>query len=248
MPSRDKRKLRLALRLRKRSCVVQDFERWMAVAAAILLLLVSTGFGQTTQFLPEINTYVRFDSNARFSFQAKQTRENGNPTQGEIGPGIDFYWRPLKNLIRSPVDESKKRFILVSFGYRYMPSANASTTNRMLMVATPRLPIRSRLVISDRNRGELNFNNGDLTERYRNRLQLEREITIRTYRPTPYANVEVFYDTRYHKWSSTAFDIGCQFPVRKHSEIDFYYEHQNYSGTAPNHQIDGVGLALNISF
>ena len=62
----------------------------------------------------------------------------------------------------------------------------------------------------------LDFSNGELTWRYRNRLQFEREVTIRSYRPTPYANVEVFYDSRYHKWSSTAADAGCQFPIRRH--------------------------------
>jgi len=228
--------------------VIQDLGMRIVVAAAPLLFLAPTGSAQTVEFLPEINIYIKHDPNVRVTFQAKQTRENGSPTQAEIGPSIDLYWRPLKNLIGNRVDESKKRFILLSFGYRYMPSPDAPTTNRMLMVATPRVPIRSKLVVSDRNRGELNFSNGDLTGRYRNRLQLEREITIRTYKPTPYVNVEVFYDTKYRKWSSTSLEAGCQFPVRKHAEIEFYYEHQNNTGKAPNHQVNGIGLVLNVRF
>jgi hypothetical protein len=219
-----------------------------AVASLVVLLWQPTGHAQTIEFLPESNTYIKLDSDVRFSFQAKLTRENGNPTQGEIGPGIDFYWRPLKNLISNRVDASKTRFILLSFGYRYMPAADAPTTHRILMVATPRLPLKSKLVASDRNRGELNFASGDLTWRYRNRLQLEREITIRTYKPTPYTNVEVYYDTRYRKWSSTAIEAGCQFPIKAHSEIDLYYEHQNNTGKAPNQQVNGIGLVLNLHF
>jgi hypothetical protein len=104
------------------------------------------------------------------------------------------------------------------------------------------------VAISDRNRGELNFSNGDLTWRYRNRVQLEREATIHEYHPTPYANVEVYYDSKYHKWTSTAIEAGCQFPIRKHIEIDFYYEHQNNTKTAHNTQINAIGLVLNLHF
>jgi hypothetical protein len=219
----------------------------LAGASLILVLGCPTTYAQTSQFLPEIDTYVRLDSNMRFAFQVKETRENGGPTQAEIGPSIDLYWRPLKNLLPNGVDESKTRFILLSLGYRYLPSANAPATNRILVVATARFPVKS-MVMSDRNRGELNFSSGGLTWRYRNRLQLEREITIRSFHPTPYANVEVYYDSKYQKWSSTAIDGGCQFPIRKHAEIDFYYEHQNNTGTAPNQQLNAIGLILNLHF
>jgi uncharacterized protein YqiB (DUF1249 family) len=96
----------------------------------------------------------------------------------------------------------------------------------VLLVATPRFPITatSKVVISDRDRGELNFINGDLTWRYRNRLQVEREITIHSYHPTPYASVEVYYDSKFQKWGSTVIETGSQFPIPKHAEIDVYYQ------------------------
>jgi len=216
--------------------------------AALMLSFFNLAYSQTTQFLPEIDTYVSLDPNARFAFQVKETREDGVPTQAEIGPSMEFYWRPLKGLRLNGVDESKTRFILLSVGYRYLPASDAPETNRVLMVATPRLPLTWELVISDRNRGELNFSNGQLTWRYRNRLQLEREITIRSYHPTPYANVEVYYDSKFQKWSSTAIEAGSQFPIGKQSEIDVYYEHQNNTGTPPNQQVNAIGTILNLRF
>jgi hypothetical protein len=221
---------------------------YQVVVALLLLFSLSSASAQTTQFLPEVNTYVALDSRARLFFQAKETRENGEPTQGEIGPSIDFYWRPLSSLPDNHVDQSKTRLVLLSFGYRFLPSPSTSTTNRILMIATPRLPTRSKLVVLDRNRGELNFSRGDLTWRYRNQLQIEREVTIRTYQPTPYAKIEVFYDSMYHKWSSTAIEVGCQFPIRTHTEISLYYEHQNNTGPTPNQQIDAIGLVANLHF
>jgi hypothetical protein len=221
---------------------------WWSAGVCLVLLFAPLTYAQTFQFSPEIDTYLRFRSNVRFAFQAKGTREDGSPRQGEIGPSIEFYWRGLRNLLPNGVDKSKTSFILFSIGYRYLPPSGVPATNRVLLVATPRLPLKSKLVISDRNRGELNFSSGDLTWRYRNRLQLERQVTIRSYHPTPYANVEFYYNSKYKKWSSTAIDAGCQFPIRTHSEIDLYYEHQNFTGSTPNQQINQLGVILNLHF
>jgi hypothetical protein len=216
----------------------------------LALFLGTPASAQTFEFLPEVDAYVPLDPGTRFAFQAKQTREDGTPTQAEIGPSIEFYLRPLKHLIPNGVDEAKTWFILLSFGYRYLPSSSAPETNRILLVATLRLPINatSKVVISDRNRGEINFSNGDVTWRYRNRLQVEREITVHSYHPTPYANIEVYYDSKFQKWSSTVIEAGSQFPLGKHTEIDAYYEHQNNTGTAPNQQVNAIGLILNLHF
>jgi hypothetical protein len=193
---------------------------WLS-GALLALIIAPTACTQTSDdFLPETDVFVKLDRNTRFAFLAKATRENGIPVQAEIGPSIEFHWRPLQNLTPNGVDEAKTKFIMLSFGYRYLPSSSAPATNRILLVATPRLPITagSKLVISDRNRGEINFSSGTQSWRYRNRLQLEREIRIRAYHPTPYANVEVYYDSKFQKWSSTVIQVGSQLPIRKHSK------------------------------
>lgn len=68
---------------------------------AALLVLVSyfPASAQTsTEFLPEIDAHIKMHSNIRFVFQAKDTRESGDPTQVELGPSIDFYLKPLVKL------------------------------------------------------------------------------------------------------------------------------------------------------
>jgi hypothetical protein len=50
---------------------------------------------QIDQVLPEIDVYHKLSSAVRFSFQAKERREGGAPTQTEIGPSLDFYLKPL---------------------------------------------------------------------------------------------------------------------------------------------------------
>jgi hypothetical protein len=218
------------------------------MGVCLLPLLMPALDSQTVEFLPEINFHAKLDSNMRFVVQAKETRENGVPKQAEIGPSIEFYWRPLKNLLSNGVDQARTRFILLSFGYRYLPSSEAPATHRMLLMATPRFPLKAKLVLSDRNRGELNFSRGELNWRYRNRLQAEREITIHSFHPVPYANVEAYYDSKFQKWSSIVIEAGSQFPIRKHTELDIYYEHQNNTGKAPNEQVNAIGLMLNLHF
>jgi len=97
----------------------------LLMVACLVPLLRPALYAQTVEFLPEIDTYVKLDTNVRFTLQAKETRENGIPKQAEIGPSMEFYWRPLKNLVPNGVGEAKTRFILLSFGYRYLPSSDA---------------------------------------------------------------------------------------------------------------------------
>jgi hypothetical protein len=53
---------------------------------------------QITQFLPEVDVYSGLTSNTQFWFQAKQTREDGAPTQAEIGHSFNFFVKPLLKL------------------------------------------------------------------------------------------------------------------------------------------------------
>jgi hypothetical protein len=62
--------------------------------------LLPCGFvsAQTFQFLPEVDSYTKLTPDIRFVFQAKETREAGDPTQAEVGPGFDFSLKPIVRL------------------------------------------------------------------------------------------------------------------------------------------------------
>ena len=221
------------------------------VLAALVILSCLHGSAQTDQFLPEIDTYFKLSSELRISFQAKQTREAGDPTQAELGPSLDFYLKPLlrlKDVTAFDLDDSKSRPLVFSIGYRYLPQANGSpATNRMEPVLTFRFPAK-RFLLTDRNRGDLDWASGNFTWRYRNRFEVEKTLTIRSYHPAPYASAEFFYDSQYGKWADTAIFVGCLFPLGKHVEFNPYYEHQNNTGKSPNKQLNQLGLMLNLFF
>jgi hypothetical protein len=223
------------------------------MAAPLLLLVCLSARAQTstTQFLPEVDTYLRLNSLVRFAFQAKETREGGDPTQAELGPSVEFYLKTLlklRDITSFDLDDSKSRPLVLSVGYRYVPSPDKPTVNRLEPVATLHLPMPGRILISDRNRADLDWSNGNFTWRYRNRLTLERRVKIRSYHPGPYVSGEAFYESQYGKWSSTNLYAGCLLRVSKHVQFDPYYEHENNTGKSPNQQVNAVGLILNLYF
>lgn len=205
----------------------------------------------TTEFFPEINVNYRLNSKVRFVFQAKETREGGDPTQAELGTSMELYLKPLvrlKDLTVFDLDEAKSRPLVLSIGYRYLPSPNKPTVNRMEPVATIHFPLKGRILITDRNRADLDWSNGGFTWRYRNRLTVERRFTIGSYHPAPYASAEPFYESQYGKWSTTQLFAGGLLPLGKHAQLDPYYEHQNNTGKSPNQQVNAGGLILNLFF
>jgi len=172
---------------------------------------------------PEVDTYLRLNSNMRVSFFASATRENRMGTSASLGPNFDYYLKSLHKLRRIAVfsrDESKARVLKLRAGYRYVPSPGGPTENRWLGEATGNLPFVKRVLLSDRNRVELRFIDGNFSWRYRNRITAERTLAIRNYHFNPYIRAEVYYDSRYSKWSRTAESIGDIFPVHKR------YEHE----------------------
>jgi hypothetical protein len=218
---------------------------------ALVVLTVSCGVAtaQETQFLPELDVYFKLNEVVRLVGQAKDTREGGDSTQLAIGPSLDLYTKPLVRLKRVTsfdLDDAKSRPLVVSAGYRYL--TGSPSTNRLVLEATSHFPLKLALLLSDRNRSDLDWSDGKFKWRYRNRLEIEKALTIRSYHPAPYASVEVYFESQYQKWSTTEIYAGCLFPIKRHFELDPYYEHQNNTGKKPNSQLNGIGLILNMYF
>lgn len=224
--------------------------RFWLIAALFVLQNIPVS-AQSFEFLPEVDTYFKVVPNVRLYFQAKQTREGGEPTQGEVGPSLEFYLKPLvrlKDTTEFDLNDARKRFVVLAVGYRYLPSPSSPSENRLRLDLTFHYPMVGKILVSDRNRSDLDWQQGKFSWRYRNKLEFKRNLTINSYHPGPYVAVEPFYESQYQKWSTTALYAGCLFPVGKHAEFDPYYEHQNNSGKTPNQQLNQFGLALNIYF
>jgi hypothetical protein len=222
---------------------------WCCVFLACFACLPARA--QDTQFIPEVDAYLKLNSVVRAYLQAKDDREGGDSTQLAIGPSIQFYLKPLIRLRRVTtfdLDDSKARALVVEVGYRYIAAPNTPGENRMVVAVTSNFPLRDGFHMSDRNRADLDWKNGVFTWRYRNRLTLERTFAIHSYHLIPYVSAELFYESQYGKISTTSIYAGSLFPVGKHVEFNPYYEHDNNTNKHPNKQVESVGLAVYFFF
>ncbi len=210
-----------------------------------------TARAQDVQFLPEIDAHLKLNSYLRAYLQAKDDRDGGDSTQLAIGPSVQLYLRPLIKLKRLTIfdlDDSKSRALVLEAGYRSITAPDAPFENRMLVAATLNFPLRASFWVADRNRADLDWQNGSFTWRYRNKLTVQRTFSIRSYHFIPYLAAEPFYQSQYNKWSTTSLYVGSLFRVGEHVQFNPYYQHDNNTGKRPNKQQSSIGLTLYLYF
>ena len=207
---------------------------------------------QDVHFLPELDAHLKLNSSTRVYFEAKDDREGGDPQQVLIGPGIQYYRKPLVKLLKDvrafDLDDSKARLVVLEAGYRYVIVPNAAPKNRLLASVTFNLPMKAGFALSDRNRADLDWRNGSLTWRYRNKFTLDRTVSIHSFHHIPYVAVEPFYESQYYKWSNLALYAGCLFPIGKHVQFNTYYEHETNTSKDLRSQKNEIGVALHLYF
>jgi hypothetical protein len=69
--------------------------------------------------------------------------------------------------------------------------------------------------LSDRNRADLDWKAGKFPWRYRNKLTIDRTVSIRSYHFIPYVAAEPFYETQFSEWSTTSLYCGLLVPRRQ---------------------------------
>ena len=101
-------------------------------------------------------------------------------------------------------------------------------------------------LLSDRNRLDLRWFDGDQSGsyRYRNRIQLEKPFPVFSKSWTGFASYEMYYDSRYNKWGQRQRIIaGISVPIVKWSSVDIFYAY--HSEIRP---IKETGSALGVAF
>ena len=228
------------------------YNKWSMVALSLWLIsCFATGQTTITAFLPEVDTYLRFSPNVRLFFQAKGYMEEGDLNHAQIGPSLQFSMRPLERLKKITVfdlDDIKCMPVVLTVGYRYLPSTVQSDINRLQPIVLFHVPFPGSTLVTDRNRFDLDWSRATFNWTYRNRITAERRLTLHTYHPGPYAAAEFSYQSQYSKWSNTRLFAGCLLPLSKHLQIDSYYEHVLNTGPHPNRKVNAAGLIMNLYF
>jgi len=228
---------------------------WMLVCVVALAAAFSSGaraqqdHENTKQFWPEVDVYVPLNEKFRLFFlatttKAQETREN---TEGQIGAHLDYHLYKKVSL---------------RTGYRYGFSLGGSDPfkeHRILFEQTLRQPLPLEVLLSDRNREDLRWVNGEFSARYRNRVTLEREFKLLNRAFTPYGSAEGFYDSRFNTWNRNRLAVGVQIAFKRGTPLiklihpkeqfvlDLYLTRQNDSRSQPG-RVKALGMAFNIYF
>jgi hypothetical protein len=205
------------------------------------------------QVRPELDLSLQLNSQVRIQLMDSFTGSfPGDEWRGNPTFFIETALKPvLRRRLRQEPDVFRKRFLTFRAGYRYahdLASTGSTHENRIIVENLARYPLPWHLVVFDRNRGEFRFNQGQpFSSRYRNRLRLEYDFQRRQLEFTPYADCEVFYDTRFDHWTTRRYESGVQFPVNSRVVLEPYYMRQDDGYSTPRH-LNAFGLKLNLYF
>ena len=242
-------------------CVCVSATRIAALTLFLLVFMIGppTAKAQESdtrnEFWPELDVYIHVKPKVRLYLIGSVSKlvedgelRNAESFQAQIGAHIDYI--PNEHLI-------------LRAGYRYGTSVGDSDDSfkehRLLTEQTLRKMLPGELLLSDRNREDFRFVDGEFSFRYRNRVTIEREFHLFKERTiTPYASAEIFYDTRSDAWNRNGLTVGFQQSLRRgplrrmllpsrQVILDLYYTRQNDSRSEIQH-VNAIGAALAFYF
>lgn len=211
----------------------------------------------TTQkeFWPEIDVFIHLKPNVRLYLLGTVSKSvedgevrNAQAFEAQIGAHIDYI---------------PNEHVILRTGYRFGRAVGSNSDpfreHRFLTEQTLRTMLPGELLLSDRNREDFRFVNGDFSFRYRNRVTVEREFHLFGKRTvTPYVSGEIFYDTRTGVWNRNRYAVGVQTALRRgplmkmllpkrQIILDLYLMRQNDSRSDTPH-VNALGAALSFYF
>ena len=222
--------------------------------------MVATGYPRPAfsqnakrEFWPEFDVYVQQNEIVRIVFADSGDQDRDiNYRQGKFAYYVDFALRPVfRRELRWRSDVFRQRYLDFRTGCEYLTSLSnnsLSHESRIVIEVTPRYRLPGAIVIDNRNRAELRFIDGSgFSQRYRNRLQVNRDFGIRKFLFTPFVNAEVFYDTRYSSWTTERYELGVQIPVGPHLLFEPYAVRQHDTESHPSY-INAIALTVKVFF
>lgn len=167
--------------------------------------------------------------------------------QWNIGAGLGLQLNRFRRPHLVDLDPDREHSLVLGAGYEYLQTEEPGKTsfeNQLVAEFTPRWRPPAELLVTDRNRLEFRWVDGDYSTRYRNRLTVERASRIGGVRFTPYASAEFFYDWAKGSWNEEQYAAGIEWPYKHVLKLSTYYLYQDCTTCNPR-QVNVAGLSLN---
>lgn len=209
-----------------------------AILAAMLVANGATAAlaQDSNEFWPEAQFHYWFDDRTRAIAMAAVSRDMGSHASYQAEQGLTLEHRFAD-------------FLLGRIGYRHGGATDGDpfNENRLLTEQTLRLHLPSLVIVDVRNRQDFRWLDSEFSMRFRERIQVQRDVTIDSYTFTPYGSAEVFFDTRYGQFSRYRLTAGVTLPVVRHFSVEPYVVRQvDYVGNSAI--TNAVGLIFIAAF
>jgi hypothetical protein len=226
----------------------------IAAAGIALLPLAAAGSDSTFyEFWPEINGYLNLGERSRLLFTAAGTRamegsQDSDDTvfqNAQFSVNLDYTFAPILRRDVPQSEWSKNRLLWARIGFEYGTSGNSDFRSYTGIVElNSRYALPSNAWLTSRMRVDFRDINGTPSQRYRLRVGAEWDLAHENHPYTPYASMEVLYDTRYDKWSRTTLKTGVETPIADRWRIEPYLALQLNRPDDSLSRVLGLGLTL----
>jgi Protein of unknown function (DUF2490) len=214
------------------------------------LALIFVGSRATAQ-TPPAKDFQQW-TNLAISWQVKPKLAITAFSEVHIGNDVSQF---DQELVSAGVTYSPRRWVSFGASYLYLHAnpklSGLNYQNRIYGEITFNAPAFHRLLVSDRVRPELRWeqlpSGATFTQRYRNRVTLERPIKIREKEYSPFVMWEQFYNANVEAWRRTRYYTGVTVQVAEKESVQFYFMRQNDQDSRPFHK-NVIGVSLMFHF
>jgi len=220
----------------------------LAYAALAALAAQVRAEDRQREFVPELNAYANLSDRTRLFLLADLTRNTtAGATEGELGVHLDFTLKPYFRPELHDANWERNRYLWTRVGYVALTTpdkrSSGPTERRGILELTGRIPLPQAVWLVQRARVDLRDFGDEFSQRYRYRLGIEREFRASGVVMVPYAQAEIYYDTRYDTWNRQLYQAGAEIELAKHWRIEPYLARQNDSRSTSGN-VDRVGFVL----
>jgi len=187
----------------------------------VMVLAATRGAGQegshASEFDPSVWVLVELNEHTRLDiYTGRERSEELDSSKWKVGVGASIRVRPIFNLFDKD-DPDKKYTLVLGTVFETSKTTEAGesrTENKVAFDTWGRWAFKKpKILVTNRNRLEFRWVNGDYHLRYRNWLFAERPIRINKYKVSPFVGAEPFWDQRYQKWNLFRFMGGVRLPA-----------------------------------
>jgi len=121
-------------------------------------------------------------------------------------------------------DWQTKKYFWLRVGYDHVFEAEDGEKtvpeDRVIVALHARHFLPAGVFVEGRLRADLRWIGGEYSERYRFRIEVNRDFDVRNHMVTPYLQAEWFDDSRYDGTSRELYQLGVEISINKHFRVE----------------------------